>query len=143
MRWGLDDTVNFRAGTQMAVEADDPLRITWLETDRSDGGVTVSWVPLDVSSRLQESLYLEDRSVVLTGATLQSGSDFRYLQQRLGVTDCETLALGSPFEYSRQALVVVGSDMPEPNAPGSLDAVGQAVFDLARASRGRARALHV
>jgi DNA polymerase-3 subunit epsilon/ATP-dependent DNA helicase DinG len=137
----LDDATNFRAGVQVAVESDDPLRITWLEIDRADGGVTVSWVPLDVSSRLQESLYLEERSVIFTGATLQSGNDFRYIQQRLGITDCDTLALGSPFDYGRQALVVIGEDMPEPNHPASAESVSQAVHDLARASGGRALVL--
>ncbi|MEO6196620.1 MAG: helicase C-terminal domain-containing protein, partial [Dehalococcoidia bacterium] len=132
-----DDATNFTAGIQVAIEADDPLRITWLETDRADGGVTVSWVPLDVSGRLQESVYLEGRSIVFTGATLQSAGNFGYIQNRLGLVDCETLALGSPFDYSRQALVVLGSDMPEPNAPSHLDAVSQVVHDLARAARGR------
>lgn len=137
----LDEATNFRTGVQVAIESDDPLRIMWLEIDRADGGVTVSWVPLEVSTRLQESLYLEERSVVFTGATLQSGSDFRYIQQRLGISDCDTLALGSPFDYNRQALVVVGEDLPEPNHPTSGEAASQVVHELARASRGRALVL--
>jgi len=137
----LDDTVGISRGIGVAIEADDPLRITWIETERSDGGVTISWVPLDVSQRLRDSVYLEGRGVIFTGATLQSGGQFTYLQQRLGVDECETLALGSPFDFGKQASLIVAADMPEPNAPNHIDMVAQAVHDLGRATDGRALVL--
>lgn len=80
--------------------------------------------------------------MVLTGATLSSGeagsTGFTYIQQRLGLMDAETLALGSPFDYSTAALVLLPSDMPEPNEPGYMHHLATTVTELVTASQGRA-----
>jgi DNA polymerase-3 subunit epsilon/ATP-dependent DNA helicase DinG len=134
----LEDAVNRPAGIATALEHDDPQRVVWMETDRSDGGIVISWVPLDVSDQLRGGLYADRRSVLLTGATLRSAGGFSYLQQRLGLEDCETLALGSPFDYRHQALVLVPRDLPDPNSGQYLEALSRTIVDLSRASRGRA-----
>ncbi len=131
-------TVN---GLSSALEEDDPERIVWLETERSDGSLVVTSVPLAVSGLLQENLYEGLRTLVLTGATLQAQGSFAYLQERLGLEDAETLALGSPFDYRRAALVLVPRDMPEPEWPGYLESLSHAIGDLVRGSRGRALVL--
>jgi DNA polymerase-3 subunit epsilon/ATP-dependent DNA helicase DinG len=128
-------------GLAAAIEEDDPGRVVWLEIDRSDGGIVVSWVPLVVDDLLRTGLYEDRRTVVLTGATLRTGAGFDFLQGRLGLEDCQTLALGSPFDFRTAALVLVPRDMPDPGSPGYLDALAHAVIDLARASRGRALVL--
>jgi Rad3-related DNA helicase len=51
------------------------------------------------------------------------------------------MALGSPFDYRRAALVLVPRDMPEPEWPGYLESLAQAIADLVRSSRGRALVL--
>ncbi len=137
----LSDVQGVRNGVSAAIEQDDPQRVVWLERDRADGGIVVSWVPLAVAGLLREQLYEERSSIVLTGATLRTQGSFAYLQERLGLEDADTLALGSPFDYKNAALVLLPRDMPEPSWPEYAAALSQAVIDLTRASRGRALVL--
>jgi len=137
----LEDAQGFLAGLSQGIETDDPQRVVWLEVDRQDGGVTLSWVPLAVNDLLSEGLYRERKTVILTGATLRSSGGFEYLQGRLGLDDCKTLALGSPFDYRHAALVLAPRDMPEPQSPIFIDHVSQAIIDIVGASRGRALVL--
>jgi DNA polymerase-3 subunit epsilon/ATP-dependent DNA helicase DinG len=137
----LEDVTRDADGIGAGVETDDPQRIVWLELDRQDGGVILSWVPLDVHDLLRDGLYADRKSVILTGATLRTQGGFTYLQQRLGLEECETLALGSPFDYRHAALVLLPRDMPDPTTPIYTDHVAQAVIELARASKGRALVL--
>ncbi len=131
----------FLAGLAAAFDEDNPQRVVWVESDRSDGGIVVSWVPLAVDELLQDGLYAGRRSVVLTGATLRTNDSFDYLQERLGLPDAETLALGSPFDYKRAALILLPADMPEPNTADYLEALCGAIAEVARASSGRALVL--
>lgn len=137
----LEDAQGFLAGLAQGIEANDPSRIVWLEVDRQDGGVALSWVPLAVNEMLNEGLYKDRKTVILTGATLRSSGGFQYLQGRLGLDDCKTLALGSPFDYRHAALVLAPRDMPEPQSPVFIDHVSQAIIDIVGASRGRALVL--
>jgi DNA polymerase-3 subunit epsilon/ATP-dependent DNA helicase DinG len=137
----LSEIQEVRNGVAAAIEKDDPQRVIWLERDRADGGITVSWVPLAVAGLLREQLYGERASIVLTGATLRTQGSFSYMQERLGLEDAGTLALGSPFDFKRAALVLLPRDMPEPNWPEYSSALSQAVVGLTRASRGRALVL--
>jgi DNA polymerase-3 subunit epsilon/ATP-dependent DNA helicase DinG len=143
----LQDLRSQSAGLAAAIEKDDPQRVVWFERDR-DGGMITSWVPLTVDGLLQERVYNERTSIVLTGATLSSGvgaggegAGFMYIQERLGLQDAETLALGSPFDFRRAALLLLPKDMPEPNWPEYNEALARAVIDLTRASHGRALVL--
>ncbi|MDO8615757.1 MAG: helicase C-terminal domain-containing protein [Dehalococcoidia bacterium] len=129
------------AGIAHGLEEDDPQRVVWLECERADGALVLAWVPLAVDELLGEMLYAGRRSIVLTGATLRSQGSFQYMQERLGLQDADVLELGSPFDYPRAALVLVPSDMPEPDSPHYLDALGRAVIELTRASQGRALVL--
>ncbi len=135
---GVQETV---IGMAAAIEQDDPARIVWLETQRSDGSPIVAWVPLSVDETLRERLYAEKATIVLTGATLQTRGSFAYLQQRLGLDDADTVALGSPFDFQKAALVLVPRDMPEPNAPDYLRGLSESIVELTKASRGRALVL--
>ena len=144
----LADAQAVVAGLTRAIEEDDALQVVWAEYER-DGGLVVAWVPLAVDNLLRDMLYEDKHSIALTGATLRSpaadarapNAGFEYIQQRLGLEDAETLGLGSPFDYQRAALVLIPRDMPEPDSPVYLDALGRAVTDLARASQGRALVL--
>ncbi|HUF53567.1 MAG TPA: helicase C-terminal domain-containing protein [Dehalococcoidia bacterium] len=137
----LEEVGGFVQGLGLGLTEDDPGRVVWIETDRGEGGIIVSWVPLVVDGLLREGLYEGRRTVVLTGATLRTQNSFAYLQRRLGLEDCETLSLGSPFDFPRQALVIVPRDIPDPGSTGYLDALTRAIVDAARASEGRALAL--
>jgi len=129
------------AGLTVALEQDDPQRIVWLERDRGDGGLAVSWAPLRVDDLLRDRLYADRNSLILTGATLTSQGSFDYIQDRLGLQDAHTLALGSPFDYQQAVRILVPRDIPEPTWPDYVEALSRAIVDLGRASEGRALVL--
>ncbi|HEY8491761.1 MAG TPA: helicase C-terminal domain-containing protein, partial [Dehalococcoidia bacterium] len=97
--------------------------------------------PLFVGDILRDELFAKKDAVILTSATLTTGGRFDYVKQRLGLAEASELALGSPFDYRRAALILLPSDMPEPNGRGYAQAVERAIVDLCRASGGRALAL--
>ncbi len=114
--------------------------VTWAERDRDGAGVLRS-APLAPGPLIAASLFEGRSAVIATSATLFPGDDERYTLRALGLDDAETVRLGSPFDYERAALLATVTDLPEPGAPGYLDAVAEAVVQLAVASRGRALVL--
>ncbi len=99
--------------------------------------------PIEVGPALRETLLDRVSTLVLTSATLRSGSEFGYFLGRIGLADqvedrLETLALASPFDYARQAWVGVPLDLPEPNHPKFPEVLSEALARAVEASRGRA-----
>jgi DNA polymerase-3 subunit epsilon/ATP-dependent DNA helicase DinG len=137
----LQDAGEIRDGLSAAIESEDSQRVVWLELDRRDGTPVVSSAPLRVDAALRERLYEGCRSVVLTGASLAVQGSFDYMRERLGLADARELLLDSPFDFRSAALLLVPSDMPEPDRPDYRDSLSRAIVDLARASGGRALVL--
>jgi DNA polymerase-3 subunit epsilon/ATP-dependent DNA helicase DinG len=129
-----------RSGMTAAIQRHDPSAIQWL-ADGGPAGVGVGSAPLDIAPLLQERLYADKRSVVLTSATLATRGSFRYIRQRLGLEDARELLLGSPFDYQQAALILLPADLPEPNHRDYPPVLHQALVELCRASQGRALAL--
>src|SRR5207247_9645319 len=75
------------------------------------------------------------------GAALAGGGLVSYLGAALGLLGSAPVALGSPFDYRRAALALVPRDMPEPEWPGYIEWLAQAITELVRASQGRALVL--
>ena len=136
----LQSGLELRQGITAIMERDDPERIQWLEASGL-AGVGVGSAPLEVGPLLQEHLYAERNSVVLTSATLTSQNSFAFIRQRLGLEDARELLLGSPFDYQRAALVLLPQDMPEPGTRHYQETLHQTLGGLCRASQGRTLAL--
>lgn len=129
-----------RDGIGAAIEQDDRERIAWLRESR-DGGISIAWAPLNVSKLLQEQLYNDKRTVILTSATLSMQGSLQYLKDRTGLTEARELILGSPFDYKRSALVLLPRSFPEPGWPNYQEHLERAIVDLCRATGGRALVL--
>ena len=129
-----------RQGIAAVIEREDPQRIQWL-AEGGPAGIAVASAPLDVAPLLQEHLYAEKNSVVLTSATLTTQGSFDYIRQRLGLEEARELLLGSPFDYQRAALILLPRDMPEPGARDYQEVAHRALCELCRASEGRALVL--
>jgi len=99
------------SGAVYWVEASPPRR------RRDRRRVTLEASPVSVAEDLQEMLFGEVDSIILTGATLTVGDDdpFGYIRSRLGLTKCRQLRLGSPFDYRRQVRLYIARDLPDPN----------------------------
>ncbi|MBA2362809.1 MAG: hypothetical protein H0V86_04695 [Chloroflexia bacterium] len=111
--------------------------VCWLNISARTGGVSLHQAPLHVGPLLREGLYSQKRAVVLTSATLSTDRSFEYVKQRLGLRDPHELLVGSPFDYRSAALLLVASDIPEPNSPGYQKAIEAAIVDLVLAAKGR------
>jgi predicted DnaQ family exonuclease/DinG family helicase len=135
------DGLRLRQGVDAIIERHESDRIAWITTNRLTGAVSFSSAPLNVGEVLEDYLFGRKASVVLTSATLSTGGSFQYVKERLGLTDADELMLGSPFDYKRAALVLLPTDIPEPNRPDYQRAVEEAVVDLCTATKGRALVL--
>ncbi len=122
--------------------------VRWVELPARAGGrfVKLAAAPLQVADRLEQALFGQMETVVITSATLSVGGSFDHLARRLGVDRLDqdrrrTLQLHSPFDYARQARLGVPRDAPAPTEPAFEDWLPEAVFRLAAASRGGALVL--
>jgi DNA polymerase-3 subunit epsilon/ATP-dependent DNA helicase DinG len=92
--------------------------VYWLNVSSRSGGISLHQAPLHVGPLLRDGLYTQKKAIVLTSATLTTDRSFAYVEERLGLDEPERLMLGSPFDYKSAALLMVATDMPEPNSPG-------------------------
>lgn len=93
----------------------DPTYVYWAETQNGEPCLVAA--PIDVSTVLQETLFKNTPSVILTSATLSTNQSFDYIQSQLGLTTTANLILGSPFTYEEQALLCVPTQAKNPNHP--------------------------
>ncbi|UGY94015.1 ATP-dependent DNA helicase [Streptomyces gobiensis] len=119
--------------------------VLWCERhDRYGASLRVA--PLSVSGLLREKLF-EDRSVVLTSATLKLGGDFNGVGASLGlapegeegddVPKWKGLDVGSPFDYRKQGILYVAQHLSPPGREGSRSDMLDELAELVEAGGGR------
>jgi DNA polymerase-3 subunit epsilon/ATP-dependent DNA helicase DinG len=90
---------------------------------------------------LKSKLFDKKSSVVLASATLTVEGSFKHIRERIGFDEGDELVVGSPFDYKRAALVLVPTDMPDPDSLQYVSAVGKAIAKIAEAFDGHTLAL--
>jgi DNA polymerase III epsilon subunit family exonuclease len=113
-------------------------RVVWFSFGR-DGRTSVRAAPVDVASALNEAVFMDRDSVVLTGATLTVEGGFDYFRERIGLTSSRLveMVLPSPFDFLEQALLCLPDDVPGPGEPGFEDALVDVIAGAALRLRGR------
>jgi DNA polymerase-3 subunit epsilon/ATP-dependent DNA helicase DinG len=129
---------DLRANANSAITNPEDGAVYWLEARTRGGDVALKCAPLHVGPLLDEHLFSQKKTVVLTSATLSTDNDFSYVRERLGLRTGADLQLSSPFDYGQAALVYVPTDMPEPGMPGYQRELEQTLVALCKASAGRA-----
>ena len=121
------EVVERRAGEardNLAVIAEGaPGRVTWLETTARKRVLSSS--PVDLSATFRDKIFESVPAVVLTSATLATGTEsespFRYLRSRVGLggedLDVTELLVPSPFDFEGHALLYTPKDLPSPRSP--------------------------
>ncbi|MCP3105279.1 ATP-dependent DNA helicase [Myxococcus sp. K15C18031901] len=102
--------------------------------------------PIDVAKELRERMYGALDTVVYTSATLAADSRFDFFARRMGlygedgqpVTKVRTLSVPSPFDYPRQAALYLPTHLPDPSAPGFIEAAAEEIVQLCQVTGGRA-----
>ena len=121
---------------QFIVTSADKKFVYWL--DRRGRGVFLRASPIDVSGLLQDKLFDNVPTVVLTSATLSSAGSFSFIKDRLGLHDAKDLIAESTFDYQSQALLYLPPSMPDPRSPQWAAAAAAEVIRIVRATDGRA-----
>jgi DNA polymerase-3 subunit epsilon/ATP-dependent DNA helicase DinG len=135
-----------RENLDQIISAPQDDMIYWVEMFKDR--VSLHAAPLHVGPLVEQHIFKEKETVILTSATLRTADpssygegDFNYLRERLHAIDANELAVGSPFDYKNNTLLYLPTDIPEPNQPGYQQGVEQAILDVARALGGRTMVL--
>ena len=111
--------------------------VVWVE--KGPRATFLRAAPVNVAPVIQETLRPRSNSLVLTSATLSTGSDFEHIKGRLGFQEDSLEALlRSPFDYEKQALLYVAKDHPPPQTDQFIDAMCATSLRLVRLTEGRA-----
>jgi ATP-dependent DNA helicase DinG len=121
---------------EFIVGADDELFVYWLE--RRGRGIYLQATPIDASGILNDRLFSQVESVVLTSATLTSAGSFDFIRSRLGVDQAAELIAESNYDYQKQSLLYLPPKMPDPRDAGFQQAAANEIAGILNASRGRA-----
>ncbi len=125
-----------RLDLRFIVSGEDSKFVYWLE--RRGRGVFLRASPIDVSCLLEDKLFSQIETVVLTSATLSSAGNFTFIRERLGLDKAKDLIAESSFDYQRQALLYLPPKMPEPRSPEWASASAAEVTRIVEATAGRA-----
>jgi ATP-dependent DNA helicase DinG len=126
----------FKFDLEFIVTADAPDFVYWLET--RGRGVFLHATPIDVSSILEEKLFAEIHSAVLTSATMTAGRNFGFIKGRLGISHARELIVDSHFDFANQSVLYLPKHMPDPRAREFVDASVDEIVQILEATRGRA-----
>ncbi len=132
---GMVDDVR-QIAERMAVKLET--EVLWL--DESRNGPRLHIAPIDVASRLRDKLF-DEKTVVLTSATLTLGGGFDPLAASLGLEPGDdswtSIDVGSPFDYRTQGMLYVAKHLPAPARDGLGDAQFDEIATLMEAAGGR------
>ena len=132
----------FNDGMEALVFKPSETQIYWAETQANSYQPSLHAAPLHIGSLMENFLWREKTSVILTSATLTAAGEFDYIKGRLNAVDADELSLGSPFDYEQAALLYVANDIPEPSdRSGHQRAIETGLINLCRATGGRTLAL--
>jgi ATP-dependent DNA helicase DinG len=125
-----------RFDLQFIVTGQDKKFVYWVE--RRGRGIFLRASPIDVSGLLEDKLFSEVGTVVLTSATLSSGGNFSFIRERLGLDKAQDLIAESSFNFQTQAVLYLPPQMPEPRSSDWAQAAADEVIRILRATEGRA-----
>jgi len=121
---------------EFIVAGDDPTFVRWIE--KRGRGVFLHATPIDVSGILEEKLFENVASAVLTSATMTAGGSFGFIKSRLGIPESRDHIIESHFDFQHQAVLYLPQRMPDPRSNEFVDASVEEIIRILEASRGRA-----
>ena len=135
-RAAVDDVFD----TCARVLEDRPGDVPWIDQDSRRGGV-LRVAPMDVAMTLRDTVF-NDRTVVVTSATLELGGGFDPVAGRMGLLGegaprWSGLDVGSPFDYAKQGIAYVAAHLPPPGRDGLAAATLDEIEALISAAGGR------
>ena len=125
--------------TERILEQRD-LDVAWVSKDPRRGSV-LRVAPMSVAMLMRDKVF-DNRTVIMTSATLELGGSFDAIAGTLGLRgegapEWRGLDVGSPFDYPRQAIAYVAKHLPAPGRDGMAPETLDEIEELVRASGGR------
>ncbi len=106
---------SYYAGIRRFIDLAEEDHVHWIErSGRRNQIVTLRTAPIEIAPYLREELFGEDRSVVLTSATLSIAQDLVPFQLKVGAEGKTAHRVESPFDYEANTRIYVASDIPAP-----------------------------
>jgi len=126
--------------TAERVLAERELDVAWVSADPRRGRL-LRVAPMSVALLVRDKVF-EDRTVVLTSATLELGGTFDAVAGTMGLRGEDApawtgLDVGSPFDYPRQGIAYVATHLPAPGRDGTAAETVDEIEALVRAAGGR------
>ncbi|HJQ69439.1 MAG TPA: ATP-dependent DNA helicase [Blastocatellia bacterium] len=121
---------------EFIVTGDEPGFVYWYE--KRGRGIFIHATPIDVSGILEEKLFANVHSAVLTSATMTAGESFDFIKGRLGISGSRELIIQSHFDFENQAVLYLPQQMPDPRSRDFLDASVDEIVQILEATQGRA-----
>jgi DNA polymerase-3 subunit epsilon/ATP-dependent DNA helicase DinG len=116
--------------------------IYWAEQQPESTRLVLQVAPLHVGKLMEEYLWHQKESVILTSATLTTHGEFDYIRGRLNGDEADDLVVGSPFDYENAAMLYLPNDIPEPSQGHPYQKmVESALIRLSKATGGKLLAL--
>ena len=138
MYMGLHDQLEtICSALEAMIMSPDPNYINWIDLSGSSSRLSLCTAPLAVGPMLQEKLWEEKDSVILTSATLTTQRQFDYMKERLSAESADELSVGSPFNYEKSVLLCTPSDAPAPNMPSAQHVLDTTLINLCKTVGGR------
>lgn len=122
-------------------------RVRWIETQKWKGMENAILInaDLNISNFLAEYLFSRFQTVVLCSATLSTDKKFDFIRSRLGLIpdklnqkEVHENIYESPFNFAQQALLVVPSDIPQPDDPRFIQVASEKILEALQISQGNA-----
>ncbi|MBV9672728.1 MAG: ATP-dependent DNA helicase [Verrucomicrobia bacterium] len=114
--------------------------VYWIEqTGKTAASLTLNAVPIDIALVLNRMLFKEEKTCVMTSATLSVGrDDLAYFRNRVGGYDAAATKIGSPFDYEKQMRIFVVQKVPDPRDPEYEKELERWIGHFLEKSKGRA-----
>jgi len=116
----------------------DDEAITWVERGDGEARYAVNSAPFDVADYLRAALFARTQSVVLTSATIATGSSFAFLRRALGIDEAQEYVAPSPFDYRKQARLFIAPPECNPKDPRFARRVAPLLEEILDVTSGRA-----
>jgi len=123
--------------------------VYWV-TVRNDESFILQAAPLRVDEMLQNELYKDKKTILMTSATLstagvdESGrvdASFDYFKDRLGLADFEFSRAANVFDYKKQALIYIPGDIDRPESPRYSKDLARTIKEIATKLGGKTMVL--
>ncbi|MGG5260472.1 ATP-dependent DNA helicase [Phycicoccus avicenniae] len=128
----------FETAARMLEERE--LDVVWLSKDPRRGPV-LRVAPMSVAMLVRDKVF-DERTVVITSATLELGGSFDAVAGTIGLRGegspaWRGLDVGSPFDYPKQGIAYVAKHLPPPGGDGAAPQTLDEIEALVRAAGGR------